>query len=522
MKLYKRILSLFLVLTFIFILVSCNGDDIDGDAVELNIANLYFVELDDEYTEYIEEKFGVKFKTRNYSWADWDQQVTSAVNSDNLPDVFHWNLQPSTYPTMVRWANGMMLREIPDLTNYPNLNRMLNDAYGLDYLKVNGKLYALPLLKNPTNPDVEFNEFTYIYRKDWAKKLATQNPTLYGHLYKEDDVYTYAEFEELLYAFKTNDMAGNNKTIPLADVEWSFPSVLNFYKKAPYNYVLNDAETAYVWNYTTPEVTSGLDKAKKYAEDGIYWADQYSAKEGSALSKFKSGVVGAYFENVTISNYSTIRKEFKLNNPNVDIDEGTALMKLKRADGKFVYEGAYNWWSTTMFSSYISDKEMNKLLEILDWLYSEEGTLFATYGFEGDDYTVNEDGSINILWEKKSNGEYASKKIGAKFLRYIMSLNNDLLLDDPTLDAKTLNAYTSWNQFVKDKIAEGQVYLMPLYEEMNWLSATNKNMYASLDKEAIAAMTSYIFGKGGWNEFNQNNASKYNSVLNEINNALFN
>lgn len=522
MKLYKKILSLCLVLTLTVILASCNGDEDLDDTVQLNIANLYFVQLDDEYTEYIEERFGVKFKTRNYSWADWDQQVTSAVNSDNLPDVFHWNLQPSTYPTMVRWVNGMMLKEIPNLDNYPNLKRMMDDVYGLDYLKVNGKLYALPLLKNPTNPEFEFNEFTYIYRKDWAKKLATENPNLYGHLYKEDDVYTFEEFEELLYAFKQNDLAGNNKTIPLADVEWSFPSVLNFYKKAPYNYVLNDAGTQFVWNYTTSEVTAGLEKSKKLAEDGIYWADQYSSKEGSALNKFKSGVVGAYFENVTISNYSTIRKEFKLNNPNVDIDEGTALMKLKRADGKFVYEGAYNWWSTTMFSSYTTDKEMNKLLEILDWLYSKEGTLFATYGFEGEDYTINEDGSIKVLWGKKTNGEYANKKIGAKFLRYIMSLNNDVLLDDPTLDSKTLQTFQSWNEFVKEKIKTDEVYLTPLYEDMNWLSATNKNMYASLDKEAVAAMTSYIFGKGGWTEFNQNNAYKYNAVLDEINKTLFN
>lgn len=519
MNLIKKFLCMTVLLLLAIVLIGCQ-ENTSGDTVELNIANLYFVELDDEYTEWIEEKFGVTFKTRNYSWADWDQQVTSAVNSDNLPDVFHWNLQPSTYPTMARWAQGMMLKEIPSLDNYPNVKRLVESVNGLDKMKIDGKLYALPLVKNPTNLDVEYSEFTYIYRKDWAKRLATENPSKYGHLYKEDDVYTYSEFKELLYAFKENDMAGNNKTIPLADVEWSFPSVLNYYKKAPFNYVLNDTSDSFIWNHTTPEMTSGVNDAKKLAEDGIYWADQYSAKEGSALTKFKSGVVGAYFENITLSNYSTIRKEFKANNPNIDVNEGTALMHLKKDDGKFVYEGAYNWWSVTMFSSDMSDEAMHKLLEILDWLYSEEGTMFATYGFKDRDYTVDENGKVTVLWEKKSNGEYANKKIGARYLRYIMSLNNDILFDDPTLDKKTKEAYVDWKNHVDENIENNNVYIMPLYEDMNWLSATNKNMYASLDKEAQAAMISFIFGKGGWTEFNQTAQSKYSEVLKEINAAL--
>jgi len=414
-----------------------------------------------------------------------------------------------------------MLKEIPDLSAYPNVERLVNSVDGLDKMKIDGKLYALPLVKNPSDPEIAYSEFTYIYRKDWARRLATDNPALYGHLYKEDDIYTYSEFLELLYAFKENDMAGNNKTIPLADVEWSFPSVLNYYKKAPFNYVLNDANDAFVWNHTTTQMTAGVNAAKTLAEDGIYWADQYSAKEGSALTKFKSGVVGAYFENITLSNYSSIRKEFKANNPNIDVNEGTALMHLKRDDGKFVYEGAYNWWSVTMFSSTISDEAMHKTLEILDWLYSEEGTMFATYGFIDRDYTIAENGDITVLWEKKTNGDYATKKIGARYLRYIMSLNNDILFDDPTLDKRTRDAYVNWTTQVNENITNGQVYIMPLYEDMNWLSATNKNLYASLDKEAQAAMISYIFGKGGWNEFNQTAQSKYVEVLREINSAAF-
>lgn len=54
----------------------------------------------------------------------------------------------------------------------------------------------------------------------------------------------------------------------------------------------------------------------------------------------------------------------------------------------------------------VSDEQMTRYLDFCDYLCSEEGTLFRKYGFEGTDYTLNEDGSVNLLWPKNELGNY--------------------------------------------------------------------------------------------------------------------
>lgn len=514
----KKIIAILLVSVSLFFVVSCkNKDNNPNGIIKLNVANLYLQNIEDGYAEYIENKFNVMFSGKQYSWADWDSQVTSAINGNNMPDVFHWNLEANTFPTLKRWVKGGSVKALPDLTPYPNLKTVVDACTAINEMKIDGKLYGLPLIKNPEDLDLNFNEFTYIYRKDWVKKLVQINPEKYSHLLKEDDVFTYSEFEELLYAFKENDMAGNNKTIPLADVEWSYPSINNYFVKANYTYVYDENQNKYVWNYNTAEFNKGLNKVKEYVADGIYWQDQYSAKEGGALTKFKSGVVGCYYENVILSNYDTIRKDFKVNNPTVNVDDGCALMHLKRDDGKFVYEGGYNWYSITLFSADTSDEKMHKMLEIMDWLLSEEGTKFATYGTKDVDYSENSDGTIELHWSKKTNGEYATKKIGARYLRYTVSIGYDVAENDPLINEKSKEVYKKWNSEVRKFIADGEAYVMPLYLEMNWKTSPNKDAYAGLKNDARAAIVEYTFGKGDWNEFNNRSKDKYEAVLKEIN-----
>ena len=514
----KKIITILLAVVSLLCFVSCkDGNADDGGTVKLNVANLYMQNIDDEYTEYIEDKFNVSLSGKQYSWADWDSQVTSAINGNNMPDVFHWNLDYNTFPTLKRWVKGGSLKALPDLSAYPNIKRCVEACTAVENMKINGKLYGIPLIKNPQDTGLNFNEFTYIYRKDWVKKLVQIDSARYSHLLKDDNVFTYDEFEEMLYAFKENDLAGNNKTVALADVEWSYPSVANYFIDAPYSYVYDDAQNKYVWNYTTQKFTDGLNKAKKYVTDGVYWQDQYSSKEGGALTKFKSGVVGCYFENVILTNYDSIRKEFKANNPTADVDDACSLMHLKRADGKFVYEGGYNWYSVTLFSADTSDVKMKKMLEIMDWLLGEEGTKLATYGLKDVDYTENDDGTINLLWTKKTNGEYAKKKIGAQYLRYTASIGYDIAQNNPLIGDKTKEAYNKWNGDVRKFIEDGDAYVMPLYLDMNWKTSKNKDNYAGLRNEAKSAMVEYTFGKGGWDEFNKQSKEKYESVLSEIN-----
>ena len=79
----------------------------------------------------------------------------------------------------------------------------------------------------------------------------------------------------------------------------------------------------------------------------------------------------------------SLKKQLKISNASVtgfDVNEATAIMKIKAPTdsmhaNKYVLEGTDNWFSMTFFDYKMSDNKMNKILDLLDWLLSEEGTL---------------------------------------------------------------------------------------------------------------------------------------------------
>ena len=139
--------------------------------------------------------------------------------------------------------------------------------------------------------------------------------------------------------------------------------------------------------------------------------DQYTFSDGQASTAYRINRVGVFYENLSYANYVSLRKELRksnASNTNFNLDDATAIMKVKGPDGKYVLEGAENWFSMTMFDNTISNKKLEKILDILDWLLSEEGTRFAVYGIENFDYTMVNGQPVLIEenWPQNPDGNY--------------------------------------------------------------------------------------------------------------------
>ena len=96
----------------------------------LRLKNVYFDnwEGEDMYTDIINEKFGVKIVASTYDYAEWDGNVNTAMNANNLTDVIHFNLKAYNYgSTYEKWVSDMMIKPLPDkMSKWPNLNKMIN------------------------------------------------------------------------------------------------------------------------------------------------------------------------------------------------------------------------------------------------------------------------------------------------------------------------------------------------------------------------------------------------------------
>ena len=95
----------------------------------------------------------------------------------------------------------------------------------------------------------------------------------------------------------------------------------------------------------------------------------------------------------------------------------------------------------TLFNYDISDTKMEKVLDLLDYLLSPEGTRLAIYGKEGYDYTMEGDKVVlsEMGWEKGQDGKYGPKVNGAKYLRYMATLGNDTKSYDPYTEMDDYN-----------------------------------------------------------------------------------
>ena len=518
-------------------LTACGNDngknkyDKDGRLI-LNLKNVYFDtwEGEDIYTEMLNEKFNVKIKASNYDYNSWDEMVNTAINGDNLTDAIHFNLKAYNFgSTYEKWVDDLMIKALPDdMSKWPNLKSMLNNISNIDALKINGKLYGIPIANDISNPSKDFSNFTYVYRRDWAKQIdeANKNKAGYEPIYKEGDVYTWTEFNRLVNAFATNikTLAETEKASAMVDESWGFPSVTNFYKDVPHCYTKDENGKA-INAFTCDKYINGLETAKSFVSNKYYSQDQYNYKDGTANKQYVSGFAGILYDNFSLANYITLRKTFKKNNKYKDLDDGTALLKVKGPDGKFALEGTENWFSMTMFNADISNKKQEKILDILDYLLSEEGTRLAIYGKEGYDYTIV-DGQVVLSemgWETDSmTGQYANKTNGAKYLRYMATLGNDTKSYDPFTELDAYNLLNAWQEEMKAAKNAGNLRVVKEPADISWMSTPEKNdKTEGLLNDANTAVLKYCFNKISLDDYKKSfESNNWKKVLQEINAKL--
>ena len=507
-----------------------SGEDVydkEGRLI-LNLKNVYFDQWDgsDTYTEELNSKFGVSIKPSNYDYSEWDGMVNTAINGGNLTDVFHFNLKAYNFgSTYEKWVEGEVVKALPDdLSKWPHLQDMLSHVSNIDALRMgpDKKLYGIPIMNDINNYQKDFSNFTYVYRRDWAKDIDEKNKNKVGYtpIYKEGDVYTWEEFNRLVDAFKKNPQ--DEKSSVMVDESWGFPSITNFYKDVPHCFTKDENGRA-INAFTCDKYISGLETSKQFVTDKYYSQDQFNFAANKANELYIGGQAAILYDNFSLANYIKLRKAMR---KNANLDDATAILKVKGPDGKFALEGTENWFSMTLFNYDISEKKMEKILDIIDYLLSDEGTKLAIYGKEGYDYSIV-NGEVVLSekgWEKDQNGVYAPKTNGAKYLRYMATLGNDTKAYDPYTEMSAYNIINAWSEEMKQAKSQNLLRIVKEPADIDWMSTKTKNdKTESILADANTFVLKYCFGK-----FEDINAYKrefdkdvsWQRILDEINEKL--
>lgn len=355
---------------------------------------------------YLNEKFNFEWDFIPVTWGDWNEKVRAWIAGDDLPDILWWDMKAGNTAEFRVWAEAGAFREIPaDLSQWPELEALRERAWSdEEFLTLDGKLYGWPCLR--ANPewydDACFNQF--VYRRDWAKAVG---------MYKEGDIYTWDEVKAMIKAIQEQDPGQNGagQTIGIVSETWAFPGVfleLAGTQQKRYGYQINEETGLYEFYPATEGYLKELKFVTDLYQEGYIWKDQIVDSGSDGVNNFYGG--RAFMALLSAGpGWLTDTAWPKMVETGVcaSRDDVAPMIVLSPEDNaSFYLIQTEDLWTVAHFRHDLEDEKVTRILDIWNWLASEEGRIYRVAGLEGVDYTKNEDGTYNILWDKDEKGNF--------------------------------------------------------------------------------------------------------------------
>lgn len=385
---------------------------------------------DNEFFKRMEEKTGVRFTYRQYKDAnEWTKaKAALSAGADDLPDVLFKAALTGNECIQLR-EKGVLIDLKPLLQeNCPNLWAILESQPELlDAITLpDGSVAALPFVSIPATQN-----YMWI-NSEWLSNLRLSAPT------------TAQELVDVLTAFQTKDPNRNNRAdeIPLAFLG---PFDLKFLGHA-FGLIAND------YNVFAEDGQAKFMPLQDNFRLFVTWCrDLYEAglldKNGFTTSDDLRAVTdsnaAATYGIVLTTQISDVLK--------VSWAANYTIMMPLSYNGKTVYRDFNGPLIRGTFAITSACKEPEKLLQWVDYLYTEEGAILAGIGMENVDYLVDGDGTWRFLDSVQSNYEYyrAGTLIdGGSVQPGVLARDFEYKMSGTTLVRDILDAQDAFSQYV--------------------------------------------------------------------------
>jgi len=369
----------------------------------------------DEMLEFIEDKFDVKFVGR--FGIDWDNMYEVPflwAASGELADIIS-GVDLASWNGQVDWINDGLLRPLPDdLSAYPNVARLVS-AGDVQIFAVDGKNYLLPRASYG-DPDWWCMDRGILNRKDFREALGFDVPV------------TEQDFFDLCVAYSKADLvgqgAGYTKGMYFGDKNMPYSQTLASYGYTDSYWVMND-EGEVVMPAVEKTSLPLMDFLRRLNKAGGLDVDYVTDdRDDSTRQKFSSGKVGMILQQVTPKHVNLVFEEWSKQFPNENAQvffDSIEILDPPVRDGKPVGFCEKTFWSETYIGADVDDEKMDRILQIFDYLISEEGNNLVTFGFEGKDWEYDADGNIVILTE--TNPDTGQPKTVVDLYPFCYSMN---------------------------------------------------------------------------------------------------
>lgn len=319
----------------------------------------------------IAEKFNVDL-TIDYMplGTDFQNKLNSLIASGDIPDVFFVDGITSN-----QYIKDGVVREMTGLVTpakMPNYFKYWVKEEDLPKYQVQGKFARAPV-------PYEKNYFrSYYIRTDWLEKVGLEIPK------------SYDEMVEVMKAFTFNDPDGNGKNDTFGFT--AYGNGTNMSMEFP-TYVKNGLVGDFVIEgdqfidtRTDLRMQQTLTDTRALLDLKVVDPDWLLNKNGQQLEKAeqgKAGIVLGFGKNLAFDN-NPVGLQAKTKEITGNANANWAAFDPFATTGVFIEPVPSNPF---VLSSKSSDVEIERSLQVLDWLASEEGFLMAHYGREGTEFT---------------------------------------------------------------------------------------------------------------------------------------
>jgi putative aldouronate transport system substrate-binding protein len=343
----------------------------------------------DEVLSKIEDKLNIKIVPMNVTWDDYTQKIQLWASSGSLPDVFVGDFRTTT--SYSQWANQGLIKAIPkDLSKYPNLQNYLSDETITGDAKINGDLYCIPR-KTYLSQEWTSTDRVIAYRWDLAKKAG---------ITKEPE--NWNEFQDMMKAITKADpdksgVGGMTAVSPklLAAMFLPYASPISADMGANFKWV-KDNDGQYKPAYFAEDMKPAFQLSRDMYNSGVIEKDIALSTDQSSNDKFLQGKSAAILTSGGFGSlYAKVGKYWNKTHGTEFLDDVKALKLMPDKNGNKTYPMWGYAWSESFINANVDDTKLDKILQLYDYLLSDEGSIFSTYGPEGKLYDLV-DGKVKM------------------------------------------------------------------------------------------------------------------------------
>lgn len=371
----------------------------------------------------IEERFNVTFVPVNMTWNDYYEKIERWAATDSLPDLFVGDFRNSLH--YFQWIQKGLLSAIPkDLSAYPYLQQYIAELAEEELSLADGEMYCIPRLTYPSQAWTSIDRII-AYRWDLAQAAGiTEEPE------------TWEEFQEMMLAIIREDPEGtgiqgltSGSLDQVSGLLLPYASSIAVADGTQFFWKL-DGDGLYRPVYFTDDLIPAFQLGRELYTSGVIEQDAVMQTVNSSQDKFLRGESAALLYSGGFGGvYGSLGIPWEEYHGRDFLEDVKALGLMQDKNGNKAYPIWGYAWSESYISDKVDDEKRDRILQIYDYLLSDEGAFLGTYGPEGDLYEVV-GGRVEMHDpEVYVAGKYPSCGVFATLVRWDSSLYDERFPD---------------------------------------------------------------------------------------------